>query len=191
MLPRQGAGSAHTARCNAVVVVICTRVSCFDGEGACRASQPAQAQAVARPEGPAYSSASLGPKPATAPAAPKPKASKSRAQLEGEERKRGPAGRTSMYKVCRPRPPEADLLPSEKRKQQALPLLQSLVVQVDRPSDWANFQDLRWAWQMPLGLSGPHLLPTTPRPAAFPNLLPNLANLASETSVTGCLVASL
>ena len=32
-------------------------------------------------------------------AAPKPKSAKSRAQLEGEERKRGPAGRTSMYKV--------------------------------------------------------------------------------------------
>lgn len=74
-------------------------VPLYDVGCACRASQPAQAQAQPRPEGPAYSSASLGQKPASSPAVPKPKANKSRAQLEGEERKRGPAGRTSMYKV--------------------------------------------------------------------------------------------
>ena len=72
---------------------------CLNMECACRASQPAQAQAQPRLEGPAYSSASLGQKPVSVPAVPKPKANKSRAQLEGEERKRGPAGRTSMYKV--------------------------------------------------------------------------------------------
>ena len=74
-------------------------VPCLNMDCACRASQPAQAQAQPRPEGPAYSSASLGQKPVSVPAVPKPKANKSRAQLEGEERKRGPAGRTSMYKV--------------------------------------------------------------------------------------------
>ncbi|CAK0786830.1 hypothetical protein CVIRNUC_010044 [Coccomyxa viridis] len=59
----------------------------------------AQSQVIPRPETPGLSSAVPGARPPlAAPSAPKAKPNKSRAQLEGEERKRGPAGRTSMYK---------------------------------------------------------------------------------------------
>lgn len=70
--------------------------------GACRTSLPAPTQAAPKLEPPAHSSAVPGAK-VPHPSVPmaKPKPGKSRAQLEGEERKRGPAGRTSMYKVQR------------------------------------------------------------------------------------------
>ena len=69
---------------------------------ACRTSALAQSQVIPRPETPGLSSAVPGARPPpAAPSAPKAKPNKSRAQLEGEERKRGPAGRTSMYKVRR------------------------------------------------------------------------------------------
>ena len=80
---------------------------------ACRTSALAQSQVIPRPETPGLSSAVPGARPPpAAPSAPKAKPNKSRAQLEGEERKRGPAGRTSMYKVRGARPASAFCLGS-------------------------------------------------------------------------------
>ena len=75
-------------------------LSADKASGACRTSALAQSQVIPRPDTPGLSSAVPGARPPpAAPTAPKAKPNKSRAQLEGEERKRGPAGRTSMYKV--------------------------------------------------------------------------------------------